>query len=55
MKRRGTTTEGAVVMGDSENSKGNDNEPYWREPCSMTTEPAFAGRTRKQTRHLDSW
>jgi hypothetical protein len=35
MKRRRTATQRAVVRADGENSKGNDSELGWREPCSM--------------------
>jgi hypothetical protein len=45
MKRRGTTTQRAVVTGDSEHGKGNDNESG----CSMAAIQVLTGRIGKRT------
>ena len=55
MKRRGTTTYGAVVTDSLEDSKANDNAFCWREPCSRATGTG-AGRADWQTNtHPTRW
>jgi hypothetical protein len=55
MKRRGTTTYGAVVTDSLEDSKVNDNAFCWREPCSRATGTG-AGRADWQTNtHPTRW
>jgi hypothetical protein len=55
MKRRGTTTYGAVVTGSTEECRGNDNAFCWRKPCSKAT-GIGAGRADWQThKHRVRW
>jgi hypothetical protein len=56
MKRRGTTTQRAVVKGDDEKSKGNDNAFCWRGPCSTATGTGPGGADWQTTQtHPSSW
>jgi hypothetical protein len=52
MKRRGTTTQGAVVTGRSRKSKKNDNAFDGVNIVRGRPEQALAGRTGKQTSPL---